>query len=227
MMIDKCQPLCYNEFVRVGRAPFSDRHVEALILMSESSFFAYIDRMKYIHRWGLMRSSIPENVQEHSMQTAILAHALAVIGRDVFHKALDPAQIAAAALYHDCSEILTGDLPTPVKYKNDRLSGAYKDAELDAKQRLFDTLPEALRPGFSEIIFFEEQQPDLYRYIRAADKLSAYIKCKNELTSGNGEFKQAAATLRETVDALAADMEELDYFWNHFMGGYGLTVDEL
>ena len=96
--------------------------------MSESSFFAYIDRMKYIRRWGLMRSSMPENVQEHSMQVAVLSHALAVIGRDIFRKPLDPARIAAAALYHDCSEIFTGDLATPVKYKNDRLSGAYKEA---------------------------------------------------------------------------------------------------
>ena len=110
--------------------------------MSESSFFAYIDRMKYIRRWGLMRSSMPENVQEHSMQVAVLSHALAVIGRDICRKPLDPARIAAAALYHDCSEIFTGDLATPVKYKNDRLSGAYKEAELEAKRSLFDTLPE-------------------------------------------------------------------------------------
>ena len=195
--------------------------------MSESNFFAFIDRMKYVSRWGLMRSSIPENVQEHSMQVAVLAHALAVIGRDVFQKDIDPSRIAAAALYHDCSEIFTGDLPTPVKYKNELLSGAYKDAELEAKRRLFDMLPEVLRSGFSEVVFFEEQQPELYRYIRAADKLSAYIKCLTELASGNGEFKKAAATLRESLDALARETEELAYFMEHFIEGYGLTVDEL
>ena len=195
--------------------------------MSESSFFAYIDRMKYIRRWGLMRSSMPENVQEHSMQVAVLSHALAVIGRDICRKPLDPARIAAAALYHDCSEIFTGDLATPVKYKNDRLSGAYKEAELEAKRSLFDTLPEALKPGFSEVVFFEEEQPVLYRYIRAADKLSAYIQCQNELASGNGDLRQAEATLRATLDAMAADMEELDYFLKHFIEGFRLTVDEL
>lgn len=195
--------------------------------MSESNFFAFIDRMKYINRWGLMRSSIPENVQEHSMQVAILAHALAVIGRDLFGKKIDPPRIAAAALYHDCSEIFTGDLPTPVKYKNERLSGAYKDAELEAKRQLFDMLPAELRPGFAEVVFFEEEQPELYRYIRAADKLSAYIKCLTELSSGNGDFKKAAATLRDTLGALAAETEELSYFMEHFIEGYGLTVDEL
>ena len=195
--------------------------------MSESSFFAYIDRMKYIRRWGLMRSSMPENVQEHSMQVAVLSHALAVIGRDIYRKPLDPARIAAAALYHDCSEIFTGDLATPVKYKNDRLSGAYKEAELEAKRSLFDTLPEALKPGFSEVVFFEEEQPVLYRYIRAADKLSAYIQCQNELASGNGDFRQAEVTLRATLYAMAAEMEELDYFLKHFIEGFRLTVDEL
>lgn len=195
--------------------------------MSESNFFAFIDRMKYISRWGLMRSSISENVQEHSMQVAVLAHALAVIGRDVFQKDIDPPRIAAAALYHDCSEIFTGDLPTPVKYKNERLSGAYKDAELEAKRRLFETLPVELRVGFAEVVFFEEEQPELYRYIRAADKLSAYVKCLTELASGNGEFKKAAATLRGTLDSLAAETEELAYFMERFIEGYGLTVDEL
>ncbi|MBQ4047563.1 MAG: 5'-deoxynucleotidase [Clostridia bacterium] len=195
--------------------------------MADSSFFALLDRTKYIARWGLMRSSIPENVQEHSMQVSVLAHALATIGRDLFGKAIDPSEIAAAALYHDCSEIFTGDLPTPVKYKNDRLSGAYKDAELDAKERLFAMLPEELQAGFADVIFFEERQPERYRYIKAADKLSAYIKCLNELSGGNGEFKKAAATLRATLDTLAAEMDELRYFMEHFIEGYGLTVDEL
>ena len=161
------------------------------------------------------------------MQVSVLAHALAVIGRDLFGKAVDPNEIATAALYHDCSEIFTGDLPTPVKYKNDRLSGAYKDAELDAKERLFALLPQELQPGFSDAIFFEERYPERYRYIKAADKLSAYIKCINELSGGNGEFKKAAVTLRTTLDTLAAEMDELRYFMEHFIEGYGLTVDEL
>lgn len=195
--------------------------------MADSNFFALIDRMKYIGRWGLMRSSIPENVQEHSMQVALLAHALAVIGRDVFGKDVSPERIAAAALYHDCSEILTGDLPTPVKYKNDQLSGAYKEIELTAKERLFELLPAELRPGFEDAVFFEERHPELYRYVKAGDKLSAYIKCRTELASGNGEFRRAEQSLRGALDELAADSPELAYFMEHFLGGYGLTVDEL
>ena len=193
--------------------------------MSESSFFAYIDRMKYIRRWGLMRSSMPENVQEHSMQVAVLSHALAVIGRDICRKPLDPARIAAAALYHDCSEIFTGDLATPVKYKNDRLSGAYKEAELEAKRSLFDTLPEALKPGFSEVVFFEEEQPAFYRYIRAADKLSAYIKCVEERKAGNNEFRSAERQTRAALEDMA--LPEVAYFLETCMPAFEKTLDEL
>lgn len=193
-----------------------------------SSFFAFINRTKYINRWGLMRSSEPENVCEHSMQTAVLAHALAVAARDIFGKDISPEKIAVAAMYHDCSEILTGDLPTPVKYRSPELETAYKSAELDAKDRLFSTLPEELKSGFESAVFFEEQNPDLYyRYIKAADRLSAYLKCKSETASGNREFSRAEASVKASLDKMAESMEELRWFMENVLPSYSLTLDDL
>lgn len=193
-----------------------------------SSFFAFIDRTKYINRWGLMRSSESENVCEHSMQTAVLAHALAVAGRDIFGKDVDPEKIAVAALYHDCSEILTGDMPTPVKYRSPELETAYKSAEHDAKDRLFSTLPDELKPGFESAVFFEEQNPDLYfRYVKAADRLSAYLKCLNETSAGNREFSRAEAGVKASLDKMAESMEELKWFMENVLPSYSLTLDDL
>ncbi|MBQ1954484.1 MAG: 5'-deoxynucleotidase [Clostridia bacterium] len=193
-----------------------------------SSFFAFINRTKYINRWGLMRSSEPENVCEHSMQTAVLAHALAVAARDIFGKDVNPEKIAVAAMYHDCSEILTGDMPTPVKYRSPELETAYKSAELDAKNRLFSTLPRELKPGFEGAVFFEEQNPDLYfRYVKAADRLSAYLKCKSETASGNNEFSRAEASVKASLDKMAESMEELKWFMENVLPSYSLTLDDL
>ncbi len=174
-----------------------------------------------------MRSTTTENVQEHSMQVAVLSHALAIIGRDIFKKDLNPDLIAAAALYHDCSEILTGDMPTPVKYQNDKLTNAYKTAEYSAKQKIFELLPEALRESYRPYVFFEEEQPEFYRYIKAADKLAAYIKCVHEVKTGNTEFLGAQTSLREILEALAAEMEELSYFIEFLLPSYSLSLDDL
>ena len=192
-----------------------------------SGFFAFVGRTKYINRWGLMRSNDPENVCEHSMETAVLAHALAVAARDIFGKDISPEKIAVAALYHDCSEILTGDLPTPVKYRSDDLQTAYKAAEHDAKNRLFATLPPELQPGYESAVYFEEQDPGLYRYVKAADKLSAYLKCINETASGNREFTRAEATIKASLDQMAEEMEELKWFMDNVLPTYSLTVDDL
>ena len=192
-----------------------------------ASFFAFVDRTKYINRWGLMRSRDPENVREHSMQTAVLAHALAVIGRDVFGRALDADRIAVAALYHDCPEILTGDMPTPVKYQNEALETAYKAAERAAKDRLFSTLPDELKAGYEDAIYFEERYPELYRYVKAADKLSAYLKCLSETGAGNREFSRAEEATRRTLDRMAEEMEELGWFMEHVLPSYSATLDEL
>ena len=160
-------------------------------------FFATIARMKYIGRWGLMRNTVQENIQEHSHMVAVLAHALAVIKRDRFGGRADPGHVAAVALYHDAPEIFTGDLPTPVKYANDAIREAYKAVEQGAADRLLAMLPEELRPAFSPLL--SETDPEVLSLVKAADKLSAYLKCLEELKAGNTEFKSAA---EQTLQAL-------------------------
>ena len=167
-------------------------------------FFALISRMRYIGRWGLMRNTFEENIQEHSHMVAVLAHALAVIRRDVFGGDIDPGQAAVLALYHDAPEILTGDLPTPVKYYTPEIRDAYREVETVSARRLPPLLPHALRP---------------------ADKLSAYIKCVEELKAGNSEFRQAAEQTRQALEA--SPLPEVGYFLEHFMPGFELTLDEL
>ena len=187
-------------------------------------FFALISRMRYIGRWGLMRNTFQENVQEHSHMVAVLAHALAVIRRDVFGGDLDPDHAAALALYHDAPEILTGDLPTPVKYYNPEIRAAYREVEEVSARRLLALLPEALRPSFAPLLR-EGYDPGLRTLVKAADKLSAHIKCVEELKAGNAEFKQAA---EQTLEALQGyGLPELDYFLEHFLPAFGLTLDEL
>ncbi len=187
------------------------------------AFFAYIARLKYIGRWGLMRSAVPENVQEHSHMVAVLAHALAVIRREVFGGTIDPGQVAAAALYHDAPEIFTGDLPTPVKYANPEIRSAYQAIEDDAAQRLLSTLPPALRPAFGPLL--TESDPEVRALVKAADKLSAYLKCLEELKAGNLEFQSAAD---QTLAALRSyDLPELPYFMEHFLPAFQLTLDQL
>lgn len=153
-------------------------------------FFAYIARMRYIVRWGLMRNTMQENIQEHSHMVAVLAHALAVIRRDKFGGTVDPGRVAAVALYHDAPEIFTGDLPTPVKYANPAIQTAYKAVEADAAQRLVAMLPQEMRPAFATLL--EESDPEVLVLVKAADKLSAHLKCLEELKAGNREFQSAA-----------------------------------
>lgn len=187
------------------------------------AFFAYLSRMRYIVRWGLMRNTVQENIQEHSHIVAVLAHALAVIRREKFGGSADPGRVAAVALYHDASEIFTGDLPTPVKYANPAIRDAYKAVEAGAADRLLDTLPEELRPSFSP--FLNETDPEVLSLVKAADKLSAYLKCLEELKAGNGEFKSAAQqTLK---DLQSYGLPELDYFMETFLPAFSLTLDEL
>ena len=187
------------------------------------TFFAYIARMKYIGRWGLMRNTDPENIQEHSHMVAVLAHALAVIRRDRFGGDIDPGWVAAAALYHDAPEIFTGDLPTPVKYANPAIQTAYKAVEHDAARRLTAMLPETLRPAFAALL--EEEDPAVTELVKAADKLSAHLKCLEELKAGNREFQSAA---QQTLAALESyHLPELDYVLADFLPAFSLTLDEL
>ena len=187
------------------------------------SFFAYLFRMRHIARWALMRNTRRENVEEHSYEAAVLAHALAVIGRDVFGRDLNPDAIAVAALFHDAPEIITGDMPTPVKYHNPSLQNAYKQVEAAAQDKLLSMLPEELAPAYTPLV--RESNEQVRRYVKAADKLSAYIKCVDELKAGNAEFKKAA---EQTLAALKEmDMEELEWFMEKFLPAFSLTLDEL
>ena len=188
------------------------------------NFFAYISRMRYIGRWSLMRNSLPENIQEHSHMVAVIAHALGVIRRDVFGVPCDPNEAAAVALYHDASEILTGDLPTPIKYHSADIMGAYKQVERLACDKLLATLPAQLRPSFEELLTGETQER-LHDLVKAADKLSAYIKCIEERKAGNNEFLSAEKQTRAVLDA--SPLPEVAYFLEHFIPAFELNLDEL
>ena len=189
----------------------------------KSHFFAYISRMRFIQRWALMRNTAPENVQEHSHQVAVLAHALAVIRNEKFGGAVDPGAVAVAALYHDASEILTGDMPTPIKYDNPAIQHAYKEVEAVAEKKLLHMLPEELQSVYAPIL--TPADAEVERLVKAADKLSAYIKCVEELKAGNTEFREAAAQTRKALEGYG--VPEVDYFLDTFMDSFSLTLDEL
>lgn len=189
----------------------------------KSHFFAYISRLRFIARWALMRNTAPENVQEHSHQVAVLAHALAVIRNQKFGGRVDAGQAAVLALYHDASEILTGDMPTPIKYYNPAIKAAYKDVEAVANRKLLEMLPEELQSVYVPIL--RESDPELHTLVKAADKLSAYIKCVEEVKAGNTEFREAAVQTRAALEKF--DLPEVAYFLDVFMDSFSLTLDEL
>ena len=186
-------------------------------------FFAYLSRMKYIRRWSLMRNSDTENIQEHSHSVAVLAHALALIRNQYFGGGADPGQVAVLALYHDAPEILTGDMPTPIKYSNPQIRQAYARVEQVAQEKLLSLLPPELQPHYAPLLHQAEGEAALL--VKAADKLSAHIKCLEELKAGNKEFQAAAAQTRSALESM--NLPELDYFMEHFLPAFSLTLDEL
>ncbi len=213
---------------RNGGHPAGDRHTgrEARSRASQQSpFFAMMSRMKYIERWMLMRSSSSENISEHSLQVGMLAHALAVLHNVRFGGSLDVSKAALIGMYHDASEIITGDMPTPVKYYNREILEAFHGIEDRANRRLLAMLPEDMRPYYEELFFPCSQDAYLWKLVKAADKLSAYIKCIEEAGAGNGEFLNAQQSIR----ALLAEMElpEVDVFLEEFLPSFGKTLDEL
>ena len=186
-------------------------------------FFAYISRMRCITRWALMRNTFSENIQEHSHMVAVLAHALAVIRNRVYGGQVDEGQVAVAALYHDATEILTGDMPTPIKYYDPEIRGAYRRVEAVACDRLLAMLPPELEGDYEPILKCADEE--VLSLVKAADKLSAYIKCVEELKAGNTEFRRAAEQTRAALDAMR--LPELDYFMTHCMESFSMTLDEL
>jgi len=208
--------------------------------MAQSGFFAYINRMKYINRWGLMRNTTTENIQEHSHQVAVIAHLLAVTKKVMFNDGANgavvdiiPERVAVKALYHDCSEIFTGDLPTPIKYANSKISTAYKEIEHRSLQNLLGELPEELQGEFEQYVCMKEVDDEeadaveIYeaKLVKAADKISAYIKCIDETKAGNDEYKQAKRTIKKLIAEYK--MPEVDYFVETMLPAVSYSLDEL
>lgn len=199
--------------------------------MAESHFLALVSRMRYIERWALMRSARPENLSEHALEVAAIAHMLCVIGNVRFGRTLDAERAALVAIYHDASEIITGDMPTPVKYHDGDIRDAYKAVERNAEDRLLATLPDDLRPSFENVFRPAEDagEDELYlrRLVKAADKISALIKCVDERRAGNAEFSSAERTCRAAVEDMASELPEVADFIREFLPSYGATLDEL
>lgn len=195
--------------------------------MSEYSFFALASRMKYINRWGLMRNLRNENLTEHSAECAMLSHALCLIGNRYFGKNYDANKVAVCALYHDMSEIFTGDLPTPVKYFNDSIRDSYKSLERNALDNALSKLPEELTGDYSDILLFEELDAQAKQIVKAADKLCAYLKCVEEFKNGNNEFKKALESSQKIVAELGENVPEVKWFMENVASSYEKSIDEL
>lgn len=188
-----------------------------------SHFYALLNRLRWIKRWGLMRNAYDENVMEHSWEVAVIAHALAIIKNRHFGGRVDANAVAAAALFHDATEVMTGDLPTPVKYHSDGIRSAYKGVEREAEIELLALLPDSLAVDYRALL---QNQPAMHaQLIKAADKVSAYLKCQAELKAGNEEFAEAAEQIRASIQQL--NMPEVDYFIDTFVAGFGMSLDKL
>lgn len=190
-----------------------------------SHFFAYIARLRWIRRWGLMRNAIEENVATHSWEVATLAHALAVIRNHHFGGQVNPEQVATAALYHDATEVITGDMPTPVKYHSAVMREAFADIEHKAADELLALLPEELREGFAPYVQEKRWSDDVRELVKAADRLSALLKCQAEIRAGNREFEPAAAQIMKRLEA--ENLPEVSYFLEVFAPGYQQPLDHL
>lgn len=194
--------------------------------MEQFDFYAYIGRMKYIVRWGLMRNTDTENIQEHSLEVAILAHALAIIHNKLSGKEeLSPDRACVYAIFHDAAEIITGDLPTPVKYYNPVIKESYQAIEDVAKDKLLSMLPGDMADVYRPILFYERDDSMYYPIVKAADKLSAYIKCVEEVKAGNREFVKAMEATRNSLDECG--LPEVDHFMKHYIDAYMKTLDEM
>lgn len=190
----------------------------------ESNFYGMLARMKYINRWGLMRNTRTENIAEHSLEVAIIAHSLAVIGNTYFGKNINADHVAVLGIFHDTTEIITGDLPTPIKYYAPEIRDAYKNVESIAADQLISELPEKMKATYHNILHEEGDEYEL-KLLKAADKLSALIKCIEEKNTGNTDFDKAQETIKESIDEMG--LEEVEYFVKYFLPSYSRTIDEI
>lgn len=188
-------------------------------------FFAFLSRMKYINRWGLMRNTYTENIQEHSLQVAIIAHGLAVIRNTYYNGEINPERVAILAMFHDCNEIITGDMPTPIKYYNPQISRIYKDIEDISKEKIISMLPEEMADEYYSLFFKNPDDMECWKLVKAADRIAAYIKCIEEVKAGNNEFKKASETILNTIAEI--ELEEVKYFMDRFVPSFNLSLDEI
>ncbi len=193
----------------------------------EYNFFATIARTKYIERWALMRNTRPENLSEHSLEVSMIAHALCVIGNVRYGKQLNEEKAALMGIYHDASEIITGDMPTPIKYYNKDMKDTFKIIENEANKTLLNQLPEDMKSYYEKLFFKSEEYAYEWKLVKAADKISALIKCMEEEKTGNREFVKARETISATVDKMVEDLPEVGDFVRDFLGAYNKTLDEL
>lgn len=191
----------------------------------KSHFYAYISKIRWLQRWGLKRNAVSENVMEHSWEVSVIAHALGLIRNRYFDGNLDVNAIVVAALYHDCSEVITGDMPSPIKYHSPGITDAYKSIERQAERELLGLLPEGLQTDYQTVMLESEIPAQHHAIIKAADTISAYLKCQMELSAGNTEFAKAAEAIKTRLDAI--DLPEVRYFLETFSTSYSLTLDEL
>ena len=212
-----------SEWIMKYRGTYIDRKKK----MSTHNFFALLSRIKYINRWDLMRNSREESLAEHSLEVAMIAHALCTIANVRYGRHLNADRAAVIGVYHDASEIITGDLPTPVKYYSEEIRDAYKKVESVAEYKLLNKLPEDIRPTYEEIFKGDEDEAYMRRLVKAADKLSALIKCIEEEKSGNTEFKTAFESTKKTLLKMQEELPEVKDFMEEFLPPYGKTLDEL
>jgi len=192
--------------------------------MKNNHFYAMLSRMKFINRWGLMRNTKNENICEHSLEVAFIAHALGIINNQQFGGNMNAERLAILGMYHDVTEIVTGDMPTPVKYYSPIIRNAYKEVENVAKDALLTGLPEKMRKEYNSVLMESSEEEELWKYVKAADKISALVKCIEEKRMGNTDFEKAEISILKTIDSM--DMQEVTYFMENFIPAYKLTLDE-
>jgi len=192
--------------------------------MKSNHFYAMLSRMKYINRWGLMRNTREENLSEHSLEVAFIAHALGVINNEIFGGTINAERLAILAMYHDVTEIITGDMPTPVKYYSPVIRNAYKEVEHVAKDEILTGLPLNLRKVYEPLLLETSKEEELWAYVKAADKISAYIKCIEEINTGNLDFSKAKESTYQAI--LKLNIKEANYFLEEYIPAYSLTLDE-